>query len=539
VASPLLELSLALDVRGVQPGAPTRAHLVAEVRAIAEGIERARPPLSLIFAVDVSGSMAGPPLEQVALSIDRLVALLDPTDRVGVAAFSDNASEVVPLTELTPEAKKLISARVHRLSADGCTHVESGITRAAAMMPPRGLHERQLILLLSDGEPNRGKVTAQDLAEIARALRPDITLSTLGYGAHHHEDILSRVAEAGAGRYHFIADPAVCELEFAQAIGVQGDAVAEAIELHLLPASGVEIARFFGSAEVRFGASGLKIPLPDLLDGARHVTVAEVALQPPREPGGWDALRASVTYRRAGGREGLAATTTLSIPVGVTVAGPNPEARAHVLIAQADDARAEARKLADRVQYEGAAAVLRRMIREIEREPGFVRADGSKLAEALEQLVDEAVAMERKPSREAYEVFRKAQVQGSLLAEAQPASIAAPLSSRMIASVAGVLPKASLLTIAGDDAGARYPLDQPRMTIGRTAAAQIQIRDANISRQHATITAQHGRFFIADLGSTNTTSVNGQRLTRPVPLSPGDVLKIGDVELRYEEHGPA
>ncbi|UQA62418.1 VWA domain-containing protein [Polyangium aurulentum] len=537
MSAPLIHLSLSLDVRGLLPGVPTRAHLVADIRAAAGGIERERPPLSVVFAVDVSGSMTGPPIEQVAASIDRVVGLLEPHDRVGVAVFSDGASEVVPLVPLDADAKRLISSRVHRLVANGWTNMESGMLRAAKMMPQRGRHERQVILLLSDGAPNKGKAAPAELAEIARSFRPDIALSTLGYGAHHNEDVLARIAEAGAGRYHFIADPAVCEMAFAQAIGVQGDAVAEAISLQIFPAPGVEITRFFGAPDVRFGAGGLKLAIADLLDGSRHVTVAEVELKPPREPGPWQALRASLAYRRAGEREEHSAEALLSIPVGPGWEGPHFEARERVLIAQADEARAEARKHADRGQFEGAAAVLRRMIGLIEREPGFVRNDGSPLAETLEQLVDEAVAMERKPNREAYAAFRKAQVHTPLASSEPPDSSSAPMSSMMVASVAGVLPRASLVIISGERKGERYRLDGADLIIGRTSAAQICIADANISRQHARITAQRGRFFVADLGSTNTTRLNGHDLVKPTPLSPGDVLLVGSIELRYEEDG--
>lgn len=538
MSAPVIHLSLSFDVKGLVPGVATRAHLVAQTRAAVGGIERERPPLSVVFAVDVSGSMTGPPIEQVAASIDRVVGLLERYDRVGVAAFSDGATEVVPLVPLDADAKKLISARVHRLVANGWTNMESGMLRAAKMMPQRGRHERQVILLLSDGAPNRGKATPAELAEIARSFRPDIALSTLGYGAHHNEDVLARIAEAGAGRYHFIADPAVCEMAFAQAIGVQGDAVAEALSLELFPAPGVEITRFFGAPEVRFGAGGLKLAIPDLLDGSRHVTVAEVELKPPREPGPWQALRASLGYRRAGEREELRAEALLSIPVGPGWEGPHFEAREAVLVAQADEARAEARRHADRNQFEGAAAILRRMIAIIEREPGFVRNDGSPLAEALEQLVDEAGAMERKPNREAYAAFRKAQVHTPMSSAPPLKSMATPMSSKMIASVAGALPRASLVITRGERAGERYRLDGADLIIGRTSAAQICIADANVSRQHARITAQHGRFYVTDLGSTNTTRLNGQDLVKPTPLAPGDVLLVGSIELRYEEQGP-
>lgn len=532
--SQVLGLSVSLDERGLPPDTATRVHLVAEITALAAGIERARPPLSVVLAVDVSGSMAGPPIEQVIQSIDKLIALLDPTDRVGVVAFSDNAGEVAALTPVSAGARRLVSQRTHRLSADGGTNIEAGLRRAAAMMPPRGPHERQVVLLLSDGAPNRGLATGAELAALARSLRPDIGVSTLGYGPQHNEDLLTAISDAGAGRYHFIADPSVCALEFAQAIGAQGDVVAEAIELALHPEPGVEIARFLGKPSVRFGASGLRIDVPDLLEGARHLVVAELSLTTPREPGPWKVLRAEVSYQRAGERDPQAIEAQVSAVVGMIDRVVEPAARASVLLARIDEVRAEARALADRGQFDGAAAVLRRLGAAIQAEPWFVASDGSPLAEAVEQLADDALAMERKPSAEQYQNFRKTQL-GTPMSMSPSRMMSMPMSELAMANVAGNLPRAHLVVVRVDGAGQRYALGRPKAVIGRTMAADIQVPDQKVSRQHAMIAAQNGRFLVMDLGSTNTTQVNGQPVLAPRPLVPGDVIAVGNVELRYEE----
>jgi Ca-activated chloride channel homolog len=209
-----------------------------------------------------------------------------------------------------------------------------------------------------------------------------------------------------------------------------------------------------------------------------------------------------------------------------------------VLRARADEVRAEARALGDRGQFEGAAAVLRRLIGEIQAEPGFTANDGSPLAEALEQILDEAVAMERKPSQEQYQSFRRSQLGVGMDRSAPAAPESAPMSRRVLEAVAGALPRARLVTIGGDKVGDVFPLAGPSIVIGRTKAADIQIKDANISRQHSIIMGQAGRFVIADMGSTNTTLVNGKPLFKACELRPGDVVKVGDVELRYEEDAP-
>jgi Ca-activated chloride channel homolog len=530
-----LGLTLALDEHGLWPATPARVHLVAEVTAIAPGIERERPPLSVILAVDTSGSMHGPPIEHVIASIDRLVALLEPTDRVGLVAFSDNAAEVVPLTAAGSDARRLIGARARRLVAEGGTNIDAGLVRAASMMPARGQHERQVILLLSDGAPNVGRASPADLASLARSFRPDVGVSTLGYGQQHNEDVLRAVSEGGSGRYHFIADPKICESEFAQAIGAQGDMVAEAIEITLAPAAGVEIARFLGSHEVRFGATGIRITVPDMLDGSRYLIAAELALTPSREAGPCQILRATLGYRRAGEREPMTIEEALRTSLGEGPRAVDPEVRAKVLRARADEVRAEARALADRGQWEGAAAVLRRQIQAIQAEPWFVAGDGSPLGEAVEQLVDEAAAMERKPNREAYRTFRKSQIGTMLSVQESAGPRSAPRSRIAMSTVAGKLPAARLVVITGDLTGKRFKLAGPRTVIGRTAAADVQLGDANVSRQHVAIVGQNGRFLVVDLGSTNTSLVNGQRLAAPTPLKPGDVLQVGEIQLRYEE----
>jgi Ca-activated chloride channel family protein len=262
--------------------------------------------------------------------------------------------------------------------------------------------------------------------------------------------------------------------------------------------------------------------------------VAEVALTPPREAGLLPVLRATLAYRRAGERDVQQLTQDLSVLVGAGAHLPAPEARARVLRARADEVRAEARALADRGQFEGAAAVLRELIRRIEGEPGFMPNDGSPLAEALEQLVDEAVAMERKPSGEVYKAFRRFQTIAPLMYEA-PRVSEAPLSRRAVSSVAGALPKARLVVIEGGVVGTSFALELPRVVLGRTPSADIQLNDANVSRHHATVLGIHRRFYVADMGSTNPTRVNGATLSEPWQLAHGDRIQIGDYVLRYEE----
>jgi hypothetical protein len=83
-----------------------------------------------------------------------------------------------------------------------------------------------------------------------------------------------------------------------------------------------------------------------------------------------------------------------------------------------------------------------------------------------------------------------------------------------------------------------YELANDVITLGRDITNDIVINDPEVSRHHCRLTRTPSGYTLEDLGSTNGTFVNGQRLSAARPLSNGDMVGLGEtVTMAYEGAG--
>jgi len=85
------------------------------------------------------------------------------------------------------------------------------------------------------------------------------------------------------------------------------------------------------------------------------------------------------------------------------------------------------------------------------------------------------------------------------------------------------------------DDDAEWELNSAAVAIGRSGQNDITLdSDDYASARHARIEPRRDGVWLEDVGSTNGTYLNGIRVTRPRKLTPGDIVRIGETELRYE-----
>ncbi|MGD0991790.1 MAG: FHA domain-containing protein [Gemmatimonadales bacterium] len=116
-------------------------------------------------------------------------------------------------------------------------------------------------------------------------------------------------------------------------------------------------------------------------------------------------------------------------------------------------------------------------------------------------------------------------------APAPPPQTAAP-AARGSAAAAPQLAK--FLVRSGSMKGQRLLIKVPIVNIGRADYCDLVIPDDSVSSQHAKLTRREGIWVLTDLGSTNGTLVDGEKVEGEVPLAPGAFVRFGDVQLVFE-----
>src|SRR6185436_16787688 len=91
----------------------------------------------------------------------------------------------------------------------------------------------------------------------------------------------------------------------------------------------------------------------------------------------------------------------------------------------------------------------------------------------------------------------------------------------------------ALILLEGDFPGQVFRLRQGRQIIGRRPECDIRLRERAVSGIHAEVVRLREVVTINDLASTNGTLVNGMRIRHPVPLSQGNLLKLGNCVFKY------
>jgi Ca-activated chloride channel family protein len=177
-----------------------------------------RPDATLIFVIDVSGSMdAGNRLGAVKEALYTLTQGLRPDDRVGIVVYGSRGRV---LLEPTPVGQtRQINRAIERLQPDGSTNAEEGLRLAYELATADFDPDRiNRLILCSDGVANVGATGPDTILETVRQqARQGITLTTVGFGMGNYNDVLmEQLADDGDGQYFYVDGPEEASRIFAE-----------------------------------------------------------------------------------------------------------------------------------------------------------------------------------------------------------------------------------------------------------------------------------------------------------------------------------
>ncbi len=209
------------DFRLYVDGAPSPfrdGFVLLRVGAKARGVVPGdRPPVDLVFVVDVSRSMArGDRLGLIRRSLALLTGRLTPGgDRVGIVAYGQTGRMLLEPTDVRD--REAILRAIDRLEGAGDPNAANGLELGYAMAryASRPGAERRVVLCSAGTANVPGDRAAAALARAAAEAQNGISLTAIGFGMGNYDDTLMRqLAREGRGVYLRVDDPRAIEQTF-------------------------------------------------------------------------------------------------------------------------------------------------------------------------------------------------------------------------------------------------------------------------------------------------------------------------------------
>jgi Ca-activated chloride channel family protein len=204
--------------------------------------------VDMVIVLDRSGSMNGAKIKDAKQAALSLLSSLSSRDRFGVVTYSDGVRRHSNLLKVTPANRKRLELIISSISPGGGTNLGAGLQEGInLLLSARKNGNVRKAILISDGLANRGITDPASLGNMASiSVEREFAVSTVGVGSNFNENLMTYIADRGAGNYYYLENPNSFAAVFQKEFNNTRSAVATSVEVRIPLAGGISIVNASG-----------------------------------------------------------------------------------------------------------------------------------------------------------------------------------------------------------------------------------------------------------------------------------------------------
>jgi Ca-activated chloride channel family protein len=199
--------------------------------------------VDMVIVLDRSGSMNGRKINDARQAILNLLSGLTAADRFALITYSDGVQQITGLKHVTADHGERLQALVTGIRAGGGTNLGAGLRAGINVI--LSAHENgnaRKLILISDGLANKGITDSTRLGQMAGvAVEKEFAVSTVGVGNNFNEQLMTTIADRGAGNYYYLENPTAFAEVFQKEFFYTRATVATNVSISFLLGNGISI----------------------------------------------------------------------------------------------------------------------------------------------------------------------------------------------------------------------------------------------------------------------------------------------------------
>ena len=241
-----VDMRCVMNMRHIKTNSPATLFVAIDIKSdLVQAVypDSPRLPLNIALAIDCSGSMqTDNKLEYAQEAAISLVKALRPTDTVSIVSFETKALVEIPAVPASDTHRLENAIAGIRLGEE--TDLFEGLRLAWQQVLPNSARSGVVsrIMLLTDGEPTRGKTKEKDFIRLATEIRQTgIPVTTIGVGQDYKEQLLMNIAQTTGSLWYHVSKPTFMNDIFAEEVTQMARTVVKSPTLTIMAEEGSEI----------------------------------------------------------------------------------------------------------------------------------------------------------------------------------------------------------------------------------------------------------------------------------------------------------